>query len=51
MRKDFKIFTTFKENGKIENDGSYIPKFNESEYLLRYNYNVQQLKVFAKNTD
>jgi len=33
---------------KVEIDNKYIPKFNESEMLLRYNYNVQQLKIFAK---
>jgi len=43
-----KFLQPSKKMEKIENDGSYIPKFNESEYLLRYNYNVQQLKVFAK---
>ena len=38
-----------KKMEKIENDVIYIPKFNESEYLLRYNYNVQLLKLIAKN--
>jgi hypothetical protein len=38
-----------KKMEKIENDIIYILKFNESEYLLRYNYNVQQLKLIAKN--
>ena len=27
---------------------NYIPKFNESDYLIRYNYNVNQLKLIAK---
>jgi hypothetical protein len=38
-----------KKMEKIENDVIYILKFHESEYLLRYNYNVQQLKLIAKN--
>jgi hypothetical protein len=33
---------------KIDSDNTYIPKFSESNYLLRYNYNVQQLKLIAK---
>ena len=33
---------------KIDNDTIYVPKFNEADFLLKYNYNVQQLKVFAK---
>ena len=33
---------------KLDNESVYIPKFNEAEYLLTYNYNVQQLKLFAK---
>lgn len=33
---------------KIDCENTYIPKFGESDYLLRYNYNVQQLKLFAK---
>lgn len=33
---------------KIDNDSVYVPKFNEAVYLLTYNYNVQQLKLFAK---
>jgi hypothetical protein len=33
---------------KIDDADIYIPKFGESEYLLRYNYNVNQLKLIAK---
>jgi hypothetical protein len=33
---------------KIDNDSVNIPRFNEANYLLTYNYNVQQLKLFAK---
>jgi hypothetical protein len=33
---------------KIDNEIVNIPKFNEADYLLTYNYNVQQLKLFAK---
>jgi len=33
---------------KIENDIVYVPKFNEANLLLKYNYNIQQLKLFAK---
>jgi hypothetical protein len=33
---------------KIDDEIIYIPKYNESNYLLRYNYNVQQLKQIAK---
>ena len=29
---------------KNDNENSYIPKFNESNLLLKYNYNAQQLK-------
>jgi len=39
---------TAKKLEKIDQDVTYIPKFNESNHLLRYNYNVQQLKLFAK---
>jgi hypothetical protein len=38
-----------KKMEKLDNETIYIPKFNESAYLLRYNYNVQQLKLIAKN--
>jgi hypothetical protein len=38
-----------KKMEKIDNGiMDYIPKFGDSDFLLRYNYNVQQLKVFAK---
>jgi hypothetical protein len=33
---------------KVEMDLDYIPKFEEHELLLRYNYNVSQLKTFTK---
>ena len=33
---------------KIDNEIVNTPKFNEADYLLTYNYNVQQLKLFAK---
>ena len=33
---------------KKDNENTYIPKFNESFFLLKYNYNAQQLKLFAK---
>jgi len=33
---------------KIDSDNTYIPNFKESNYLLKYNYNSQQLKSFAK---
>jgi hypothetical protein len=34
---------------KIDCDTVIVPKFNEAEHLLTYNYNVQQLKLFAKS--
>lgn len=38
-----------KKQEKIDEDLSeHIPNFNESEFLIRYNYNVNQLKVIAK---
>jgi hypothetical protein len=46
-----KIAKKMHQNKKLEkfdNDSVYVPKFNEAEYLLTYNYNVQQLKLFAK---
>lgn len=43
-----KIENTKKLNKLEENLSEYIPKFNESNLLLRYNYNIQQLKVIAK---
>lgn len=33
---------------KIYGDLEYVPKFSEYNFLLKYNYNVQQLKLFAK---
>ena len=33
---------------KIEGDLEYVPKYNEYNLLLDYNYNVQQLKSIAK---
>ena len=43
-----KFIKPSKKMEKIDIDVTYIPKFNDSDLLLRYNYNVQQLKVFAK---
>ena len=38
-----------KKQEKIDEDLSdHIPNFNESEFLIRYNYNVNQLKIIAK---
>jgi hypothetical protein len=37
-----------KKMEKIDGDAVNIPKFDESEMLLRYNYNISQLKLFAK---
>jgi len=34
---------------KIETENINVPKFHESGMLLKYNYNVQQLKLIAKN--
>ena len=34
---------------KIDDDAIYVPNFNEAEMLLTYNYNLQQLKLFAKS--
>ena len=34
---------------KVEDDIIYIPEFWEYNFLLKYNYNVQQLKQFAKH--
>jgi len=34
---------------KINEEIAYIPKFNESGLLLKYNYNIQQLKLIAKS--
>ena len=33
---------------KIDNEYLCIPNFKEAELLLRYNYNIQQLKLIAK---
>ena len=33
---------------KNDNDLDHIPKYNEFNLLLKFNYNVQQLKLFAK---
>jgi hypothetical protein len=38
-----------KKMEKIENENINIPKFHEYEMMTRYNYNVQQLKIIAKN--
>lgn len=39
----------FKEKEKIDDNDISIPKFNEYNLLHKVNYNVQQLKFFAKN--
>jgi len=33
---------------KIDPTNTYIPKLHESNYLLKYNYNIPQLKTIAK---
>ena len=33
---------------KLDNDLDHIPKYNEYNLLLKFNYKVQQLKLFAK---
>ena len=33
---------------KIDNENIYIPKYDEYYFLLKYNYNIQQLKIFSK---
>ena len=33
---------------KVDDECIHIPKFNESNFLLKYNYNALQLKVIAK---
>ena len=44
-----KKIPVLKKLEKIDEDLSdHIPNFNESEFLIRYNYNVNQLKVIAK---
>jgi hypothetical protein len=37
------------EKGKIDDADLIIPKFNESNLLFKYNYNVNQLKTIAKH--
>jgi hypothetical protein len=39
----------FKEKDKVDDDNISIPKFSEYNLLYKVNYNVQQLKSFAKN--
>ena len=34
---------------KIPNDDFRIPKINEYEHIIRYNFNVAQLRMIAKN--
>lgn len=43
-----KLTNLSKKMVKIDDEYIYIPKFGESDYLLRYNYNVNQLKLIAK---
>jgi hypothetical protein len=38
-----------KKLDKVDDENIYIPKFKDAEYLLRYNYSVQQLKQIAKS--
>ena len=38
-----------KKTEKIDDDKPYIPKMNEYEMIYKNNYNVQQLKYFAKS--
>ena len=38
-----------KDKEKIDDDNISIPKFSEYNLLYKVNYNVQQLKSFAKN--
>jgi len=33
---------------KIATDEVYVPKYDEAYFLLKYNYNISQLKLFAK---
>ena len=39
---------TSKKLEKNDNDLNYVPNYNEYNLLLKINYNVQQLKLFAK---
>jgi hypothetical protein len=46
-----KITTNLQISNKLEkndNDLDYVPKYNEYSLLLKFNYTVQQLKLFAK---
>lgn len=43
-----KNLQTTKKLEKIDGELEYIPKYSEYLYLTKYNYNVQQLKLFAK---
>ena len=40
--------STSKKLEKPDNNLDYVPKYNEYDLLLKFNYNVQQLKLFAK---
>ena len=40
----------FKEKDKVDDDNISIPKFSEYNLLYKVNYNVQQLKSFAKKS-
>jgi hypothetical protein len=33
---------------KIDNENIYVPNFDEADFLCRYKYNLQQLKLMAK---
>lgn len=39
---------TSKKLEKVDSDENYIPKISEYKFLMKYNYNVQQLKTIAK---
>ena len=40
---------SFKDKEKIDDDNISIPKFREYDLMYKNNYNVNQLKSFAKN--
>ena len=39
---------TSKKMEKVDADNIYVPKFDESNLILKYNYSIQHLKLFAK---
>jgi hypothetical protein len=48
-----KVFKNYKKYEKLEfdhyNDQIHIPLFNEYSFLYKYNYNLNQLKMFVKH--